>query len=271
MRRCQPWLGTYVEIRAEGLPPTELQKAIDDAFTAIQYIHRLMSFHDQMSDVSALNQEAHHTPLKVHSWTYQVLAQGMTLHQATNGLFDYTIAPRLMKWNYLPAVDDWKTRTGTMADIELLEDSYVRFHCPLAIDLGGIAKGFAVDQAISTLQRAGVRQAVVNAGGDLRVWGDRLETITVRHPHDPTQLLTIGQINDGAVATSALYFSANDTNETGSPLVDPRTGNAIQTKSSYTVIAESCMIADGLTKALAIEGDIHAPYLTSFQAEGIIV
>lgn len=271
MKRCQPLLGTYVEIRAEGLAPSLLNAAINDAFAAVQKVHRLMSFHDETSELSVLNREAHLKPIPVHPWTYQVLEWGLELHKATDGLFDCAIAPCLIQQGCLPDWSEWRNRKGSMQDIQLQSENKVYFKNPIALDLGGIAKGFAVDQAIETLRAAGIDQAVVNAGGDLRILGEQPEAVYIRDPKHPTQQIPLGYMANGAVATSASYFISQDEFETESMLVDPRSWASVSGKSSYTVIAETCLVADALTKALAIEGNVHAHYFNRFNAQGIIV
>lgn len=272
MKRCQPWLGTYVEICAEGLDDALLNAAIDDAFAAVEQVHRHMSFHDAESDLSRLNMGAHLDVVKVHPWTYQVLELGLRLHHATGRLFDCAVAPSLIKWGHLPCVADLDERTGSMRDIRLLPEEYVRFDQPLALDLGGIAKGFAVDRAIDALKDAGVACAVVNAGGDLRVFGEQAETVHVRDPRNPGTLITLGQITDGAVATSASYFvGASENSTVQSVLVDPRSSTPILEKASYTVIAKICAVADALTKVLAIDGNTQASYFNAFNAQGAVL
>lgn len=275
MKRCQPWLGTYVEIRADGLGEDALHAAIDDAFAAIATVHRLMSFHDPDSDLSRLNREAHEAPVAVHPWTAEVIAWALRFHVATEGLFDCAIAPTLVRWQRLPGNTGMAARdepAGSLRDVHLRDDGRVFFAAPLALDLGGIAKGYAVDRAIDVLRAAGVTHAVVNTGGDLRILGELPETVQVRHPADPARLVTLGALADGALATSASYFVREDAQDTTAcALVDPRTRTAAGGGRSHTVIADTCVVADALTKPLAICGDPQAPWLDAFHAKGIVL
>ncbi len=117
---------------------------------------------------------------------------------------------------------------------------------PLAITLDGIAKGYAVDQAVVALRAAGATEGLVNAGGDLRVFGDELQQIHVRHPGSPGKLIAIGSVKDAAVASSGRYFA-------NSCLVDPRTMRPHTTALSATVIAPDCITADALTKPCLLD------------------
>jgi thiamine biosynthesis lipoprotein len=107
--------------------------------------------------------------------------------------------------------------------------------CDFALD--GIAKGFAVDRAIEVLEAAGICSAVVNAGGDLRLFGMQAEDVYVRAPGAEHCLAKIGRTRDAAVATSASAL-----------LVDPRRARPPRAPAGVTVIAADCMTADALTK-----------------------
>jgi FAD:protein FMN transferase len=125
-----------------------MEVAIEAAFVAIETVHRLMSFHDESSDVSRLNRDAYEVPTSVHPWTYQVLETALDLHSRSNGLFNIRIAPALQKLGLLPYhggdILDVSRVVESDGAIELLDGHRVRFHdCGTRIDLGGIAKGFS--------------------------------------------------------------------------------------------------------------------------------
>jgi len=170
VRRARPLLGTFVEIAASGAPRNDLHEAIGRAFETVAVVHRLMSFHERDSDVSRLNREAAIRPVPVHSWTYEVLRLSSELYAASDGLFDIAIADELQRLDLLPRFDYdallpiASPRTPN-EPVELLTDHRVRFtHPAIKIDLGGIAKGFAVDRAVATLRACGVPQELVTAG-----------------------------------------------------------------------------------------------------------
>lgn len=278
MKRAKPLLGTIVEIHAEGADRMVLENGIANAFEAIEMVHELMSFHAPDSDLSRLNRQASQQPVKVHRWTYSVLRSALKLHALTDGAFDCAVAPQLIRWGLLPEQQtNGPTLPGhdaslTSASIELLSNYHVRFHRPVIVDLGGIAKGFAVDKAITALKRAGVPDAMVNAGGDLRLFGPTARLIHVRDPEDPSMLRPAGWLRDGAIATSAAYFSRREVdNQSVSALVEPRSRNPIVSSRSFSVIAATCVVADGLTKALAVHANPRAPYLRKMKAKGLVL
>jgi thiamine biosynthesis lipoprotein len=265
LRRARPLLGTFVEIAA----PEHRNAAIDAAFDVIAQVHGLMSFHEETSDVARLNREACARPVGVHAWTFEVIAAAVELHRRSAGAFDIAVAPALQDLGLLPrAPTDQKALHGSSATtgaIELLPDHRVRFHHPaLRIDLGGIAKGFAVDRALGALREAGVLRGLVNAGGDLAAFGPEAETVHIRDPRDPGRLLLGLVISNQALASSA-------PRTVGAAVIDPRSGTPVEAIIAATVRAPSCMIADALTKVVTVEGSAAAPVLEHYGAGALMM
>lgn len=271
VRRARPLLGTLVDISASG-PSAE--HAIAQAFGAVEQIHALMSYHAPASDVSRLNREAAARDVAVHPWTWQVLQAARAFSDASAGLFDITVAPTLTRLGYLPRHADFPRASGhaDWRDIELLPHHRVRFTRPLHLDLGGIAKGFAVDQAIACLKRYGADQGRVNAGGDLRRFGNGVEALHVRHPFSPTVLLPLAELPEGAAATSAGYFAPRQQQGRAvSPHIHPHTRRALSAGASATVLAADCMTADALTKVVLADCPAALPVLERFGARAILL
>lgn len=266
MIRSRPLLGTFVEIHAVGDDATT-SNSIDAAFQAIETVQNIMSFHDQNSQLTTLNCRAHQQPITVHPWLYATLVRAARIHRLSERLFDCAIADVLVKQQQLPAPDLTLNIKATQADVQLLPNSQIAYREPLWLDLGGIAKGFAVDMAIHTLRQHKVQQATVNAGGDLRVYGRSAIPISIRRPSNPQQLLELGSLQNGACATSAIYHSMQNYNgQTVSALIDPTTRRSLMTAHSFTVFAPTATIADALTKVVAISGNAVHPCLTRFGA-----
>lgn len=265
---ARPLLGTIVAIRAEG--GDALPTALDAAFAEIEAVHRAMSFHDAASEVSCLNREASRAPQRVGAHLWRVLRAALALAHASGGRFDPAIAGRLVDSGHLPAPQGAPVPHGQACwrDIELLSQHRVRFLRPLWIDLGGIAKGYAVDRAVAVLRMHGVRAGVVNAGGDLRVFGDTNETIRVRDLREPTRTHVLLQLRDGAVATSAGYFS---TNVRGSALLDPGSGAHLGGDVSVSVCAPRALWADALTKVVLMDPDAAMPLLRRLRAQAALL
>lgn len=276
MRACRPLLGTYVDIRIDGDDhPGAMNEAMNAAFTAVERVQSLMSVFDTDSDIARLNRLGPGQSLLVHPWTDDVLNLAREIMQDSGGLFDCGVATHLAAWGLLPEhlrSEDAKAGTSSMAKLQRVAPQRWQASAAVRIDLGGIAKGFAVDQAVLALQAAGVRSGLVNAGGDLRVFGEAEEPICLRDPMAPEHLHLAGHLRDGACATSATYFSRREhEGKEVSALVNPLSGAAMRTRASFTVVAPSCAVADALTKVLALSGDAAHPCFMRHDAHPIIL
>lgn len=274
LRRCRPLLGTFVEIGVRGDSHGRNAAALEAGFAAIERVHHLMSFHNPHSDVSCLNRDASHHAVEVSPWTFSVLEVAERLHQTTDGVFDLTVAPLLQRRGFLPRTtqtgddDAW---IGGQGAIELLPSHRVRFHRALRIDLGGIAKGFAVDRAVGAMRDAGAISGIVNAGGDLRAFGAEPARIHVRDPRDPGRLWPLPAVRDGALATSARGVSSHGVRRRWvAPWIDPKRGRASQRYASVSVRAATCTAADALTKVVHLLGRASTPILVDHAASAIV-
>jgi thiamine biosynthesis lipoprotein len=273
LRRAQPLLGTIVEIRVRGNDSQLLARAVDRAFAAVKRVDGLMSFHSRSSDVTRLNRSAWKRALRVHPWTYEVLREAQRVSRASRGLFDITVASTLVRDGQLPRQRGVPTALARASyrDVLLRSGARVRFRVPLLIDLSGIAKGYAVDRAVRVLQSAGAHEGVVNAGGDLRVFGREPQTVHVRHPDRPDLLLPLAQLRSGALATSAGYVARGrtGTRETGA-LVRPGRAGSFSPRGSASVAAAKCVHADAWTK-VALLGGTSAAGLRRSGARGRLI
>jgi thiamine biosynthesis lipoprotein len=271
IRRCRPLLGTFVEITASGLEQDGLQVAVNSAFGAIERIQTLLSAHDPDSELSRLNREALLRPVRVCSITLAVLRRALQLAFESAGAFDPTVAPMLARWGLLPAELRRKS-PGNWRDVLILRNRNVRFLRPLALDLGGIAKGFAVDTAIKDLKRSGVKSAVVNAGGDLRSFGEHSATIFLRHPARPQLLADTLELRDCALATSSPCFTQKQwKGKIVSHLVNPIVLRAVIGATSVSVCAKECWLADALTKVVLAAPHRAQKLLAKYGAEAFVL
>jgi thiamine biosynthesis lipoprotein len=226
VRRARPLLGTYVEVAASGANQVRLHAAIDRAFAAIETVHNLMSFQDPGSELNRLNREGGGREgagitAGLHPWTALVLAAAAEFRERSQGAFDAAIGER-----------------GR-------------------VDLSGIAKGFAVDRAVEALRAAGVGQGIVNAGGDLAVFGDDARQVAVRDPTDRSRFAATLTLRNEALASSGRA-------------IDPRTGRLVAAIAGASVGAPSCMIADALTKVVGVMGEAALPVLQHYGASAML-
>lgn len=252
LRRARPLLGTLVEIEVTGTDEPALRLAVAAAFYEIARVHGLMTFHDIGSDVGRLNRTAAQAPVQVAPDTFAVLEMAAAIHAASGGAFDIAVAPQLVARGRLPNLhgSPLPAAAGSTRDIVLSSACMVRFARPLAIDLGGIAKGYAVDRAIERLAgMPAVARALVNAGGDLRVAGGGEVPIHVRHPLRAGQLLPPILLADSALASSAVDGPGPDEAALG-PHVLRLHPDAAPRFAAASVCAPTCMVADALTKVV---------------------
>lgn len=225
INRARPLLGTIVSIRACGP-----EAAAHAAFAAIESVHRLMSPHSEIGDLARINRQGHRRSVRVHPWSFEVLRCAYAISEASAGAFDITL----------------RRLGASHKDVVLLPSKRVRLRRRARLDLGGIAKGFAVDRAVDALRRFGAHCGSVNAGGDLRVFGDLPQTVRVRLPGAPSLAARLFEAREQSLATSGSYF--------GSVQEDARTGRELCSDYSVTVCAPTCMLADALTKVVAALG-----------------
>lgn len=230
VRRAQVWLGTLVEV---ALPADQASdRRFDAAFAAVAAVHRRLHPQLRGSDLRRIARQAHRQVLRVDRGTHQLLALAQRLWRDSGGLFDPS----------LPA------RGGARLDaLRLLPAQRVRARAPLQLDLGGIAKGHAVDRAVAALRAQGCRSGVVNAGGDLRHFGPGWQPVRVRLPHAPAMAPVLFELRDAAAATSADTYR-----RPGQGLLDRRMRRQRSFGGSVTVVAPTCALADALTKIVAL-------------------
>ena len=279
----RPYLGTFVEVRVSGLLGLQAVRTIDRAFAQVATVQHLMSAHDDTSDLGGLFRYGASVPVSVHPWTYEVLKASAFLNGLSAGVFDVSVGDSLHFAGDLP---HWTSdRLAACAcrrrrqpfrnnplEFDFLDGYRIRLNRSARIDLGGIAKGFAVDRALDVLRQSGASSGCVNAGGDFAVFGRDPEPLVLRHPQNPQQLVHIGQIESGAVATSAAYFSKRPGRHKAlSTFIDGRTNKRSIFRGSVSVLAPSCMWADALTKIIAIDRCRGVMLLDRFDARALIL
>ncbi len=198
LKRMRPLLGTFVEVVVHAPNLDEINLS-ENAFQVIEDIHHLMSFQSIDSDISKLNC-ANQQWINVHPHTIRCLKLAKAMAKASNNLFNPTIAGELVQRNILPNHHFANyLPTGNPTDIDI-SSHQVRLKAAFLISVDGIAKGYAVDCAIKVLKQLGCTYGWINAGGDIRVFGDYALPIDIHN--DKNELIPIGAIQNSAIATS---------------------------------------------------------------------
>jgi FAD:protein FMN transferase len=241
LRRARPLLGTLVsmQLHFEDIEEDEAARAADQAFAVIATIHHAMSAHEPASDLGRLAQVRPGEPLAVDAHTIAVLRLAQHWARASNGAFDAQAAGEALARSQLrPALAPCTARGASLAGLRFLDACTVLPEGPMAIDLGGIAKGYAVDQAVVILRAAGVSSGLVNAGGDLRAFGPRAWPIELQHPVITARTRPLVHLRDAAIASSVASVDSGFV----------RTRRRVAHWTGSTVLARDCATADALTK-----------------------
>jgi thiamine biosynthesis lipoprotein len=260
----------YVELWAEEGEQARGEQAIDAVMDEMRHIDESMSVYKPTSEVSKVNQQAGTQPVKIGPELFKLLTTALEYSRITEGAFDITYASVGYLYDFRerkrPTEEQIKSALPAVNYRHVLLDpatSTVRFSQPgVRIDLGGIAKGYAVDCGIDILKARGYTHALVNAGGDSRVIGDRFGkpwVIGIRHPDHPDQVITRVPLTDSAFSTSGDYERYFD--EGGvryHHIIDPRTGHSASKVRSATVIAPTATRTDGLSKTAFVLGPDEA-------------
>ncbi len=227
-----------------------------------------MSLHRSDSELSRVNAHAAARPIAVSPELFNVLHHAQRIAHETDGAFSITLAPVVHLWGFtwhnhrLPSPPDLaEVRNRTrFRDLELDPDlRTVRFRHPgMALDLGGIGKGVAVDMAIARLRQLGVSNAMVRAGGDLRVIGSPpgqpFWTVQLEDPAKQGRRVTL-PLRDAALSTAGNYENFFEVEgRRYSHILDPRTGWPVQGVTACTVIAPTCTESDAWSTACFVLG-----------------
>ena len=256
--RCSVEL--WSEDRAKG------EAAIASVFADMHRIDRLMSTWKEDTEISLVNREAGKHPVKIDPELFRLLQVSVEYSELTHGAFDITYASVGYLYDFKKGVHpDQKAIDAALPGINFRHmkldprNSTVFFTRPgMRIDLGGIAKGHSVDRGIEILQKQGITRAMVNAGGDTRIIGDRFGKpwwVGVRDPdHEGKTFLKL-PLTDTSFSTSGDYERYFD--EDGKRfhhIIDPKTGDSARKCRSVTVISASATRTDALTKSVFIMG-----------------
>ncbi len=262
-------MDTMAELRFQARGVREAEEIKDEVFTEIERLEELFSRSIPESDVVAVNENAGRKPVQVSPEVFYVTERALEYAELSEGAFDPTVAPLTDLWGFFSDQDyrvpqpEEIEETLQLVDYSLVElDPEERtIYLPVSgtgLELGGIAKGFIVDQALEILSEEGVENAYVNAG-DIGLLGTRPDgepwRIGVRNPRDERDMIAVLALTDKAVDTSGDYERAFE--EDGVKyhhILDATTGMPAKELASVTVVADTTMEADVLSTLAFILG-----------------
>jgi thiamine biosynthesis lipoprotein len=265
-------MGTFARIVAVAGHRDIAQKGIDGAFARLRQIEALASTHLEDSEITKVNALAHLEPVKVSDPVFEILQTAVDYGRLTNGAFDITVGPLVELWqaaadaNRAPEPDQLEKAFAKVGFDKIYlnpDDKTVRLGVEgMKLDLGGVAKGYAIDQAIAALREAGAVGGMVDVGGDIRcfgtpVGGKKHWLIGLQDPDlsKTEQNLLVLKLGDAAVATSGDYRRfVLIGSERHSHIIDTHTGQSAAKLSSTSVIAKEAVDADALATAVSVLG-----------------
>jgi thiamine biosynthesis lipoprotein len=229
VKRLRISLGTLVAVEATSTSAAAAEAAVEAAFAALRQIGQRLHPHSADSDLARINNAPLQTRITVHSSTCDLLNLARRLNTLTGGVFDPCLP----------------SRAGRLQDIEV-STGQLFCRAPVALDFGGFAKGYAVDCAIEALRRHGCTAGLVNAGGDLRVFGAHTEPVFLRGPAGELKPI---ELADAALAVSDVDSQRRPAEHQGYYI----RGRAAPPPHRYAaVVAKEAVVADALTKCVLL-------------------
>ena len=269
-------------IEAYGPDAALLPRIVEDAFDEVDRIDRLMSHYKADSPLSRVNREAAGRPVAVESELYDFIAEAMRYNRESDGAFDVTVGPLMKAWGFfrgdgrMPSEEELtiaRRRVGASHVVMDPAAQTIAFDTPgVELDLGGIAKGYAVDRAAALLKQRRIAAALISAGGSTLYAigappGRDGWDVTIQDPVDSRKVARTLTLRDRALSiagSSEKSFEAGGV--TYSHIMDPRTGRPVQGLLSVAVLAPTATAGDALDNAFFVMGPERSrAYLTTLR------
>jgi len=269
-------MDTWVTITVYNREKTRAERAIEAAFARMTKIEEIASIYDENAEAYMLNEQGRLDDPSPE--LIEIIDAAKHYYEISKGAFDITVEPLLELWGYEEGAEKqfWElepaeqqerisqTLTVVGSDrVTLAPDPppSIVLAPRTKVTLGGLAKGYAVDQGLEALRNAGVVHALIDAGGDIGVLGGKPNNeawvIELRNPENSKDYLTRFLLRDGGLATSGNYERYFDEQASVGHIMDPKTGYSSHASSSASVIAPTCMQADALATAVFVLGPIE--------------
>ena len=263
----QVLMGTVAEITFVGEHEESTRKVALQAFQEIRRIEQFMSPWIESSDVTRINRSAGNQWVKISHETLEVIRKAQEISELSAGRFDITVGPLTQLWRSArerglpPSAEDLKQKLDLVNFKNMMIDQEGRVFLKkrgMVIDLGGIAKGYAVDKAFELLKALGYKNLIVNAGGDLRTGGSKLDqpwAIGIQNPRSSQKIMATISVSDSAIATSGDYekFFIHQ-GKRYHHILNPRDGLPAEECQSVTILSQEGMMADALATAVFVLG-----------------
>ena len=269
VRREETIMGTRIYVEAWHANPIQGEQALDAVMADMRRIDALMSHYKPDSQISLINTRAALEPVAVDPELFDLIRTSIHFSEVTEGAFDITYASVGYLYDYPrhvhPTEAQIKAALPGINYKNLILDAEhhtVKFaRDGMRIDLGGIAKGYACDRGVEILKSLGVAHAIVTAGGDSRLLGDRNGkpwNIGIRHPDDKNKVVLTMPLMNVGVSTSGdyeRYFEEDGVRY--HHIIDPKTGESPHEVRSVTIIGPTATDTEGWSKGVFIKGPVE--------------
>ena len=261
IKRTKILLGTVVEIQVRDADEQNAEDAITKAFTEVKRIDDLFTTYNEASPVWKINNSVD-TIINIDSEIYNLIILCDSITKLSNGSFDVSLDNLTKAWGFytddpkLPdrsAIDSALSLSG-WNNIKLIDENKIIKHNKVGLNFGAIAKGYAVDRAIDVLKTLGIKEALVNAGGEISVIGNDW-IVGIQHPREINSIIKKIKLDGFTVATSGDYeqYFEVDGNRYHH-ILDPKTGYPSTGLQSVTIINKSNAFADALATGVFVMG-----------------
>ncbi|HEY7890546.1 MAG TPA: FAD:protein FMN transferase [Steroidobacteraceae bacterium] len=264
--RTEAIMDTRIYVELWDTHPKHANAAIDAVMAEMHHVDDVMSDFKPESQLSRINEHAAQHPVAVSPELYHLIKLSTHYSQITDGAFDITVESVWKLYHFRqhirPTDAQIQALMPTVGWRQLIFDDRhhsIRFARPgMAIGLGGIAKGYVVDRSIDILKAMGIEHAIVTAGGDTRILGDRRGRpwmVAIRDPWDLSKVVTLIPITNEAISTSGDYYRGFVQNGVRyDHILSPLTGHSAQLVRSASVIAPTATQTDGMSKTAFVLG-----------------
>ena len=272
-------MNTYVNVTVyDDLPGERVNHMIDSAVAEIRRIEDMATDYSDSSDVGRINLASGKHPVQVSDELIELIRMSLAYGDSSSGMLDITVGPLVKTWDFLSAQPRVPPEDSIHALLHLVDYHLVKLNgrsvfLPLkgmALDLGSLGKGYAIEKACEVLTRFGAKRFIVDIGGKLGVrWeatrglDSTVVTVSVRHPRKEGAFLGTFKYGTGAVATSGdyqRYFIVNG--KRYHHILDPQTGYPVQGLVGVTVVTQNATEADALsTLVLALGKEKWMEYI----------
>lgn len=259
-------MGTAIHVELWHTDKVIAEKNIQHVFTEMRRIDSLMSPFKKDSELSLINKQADKHPLEISLELFNLIQKSIQISKLSNGAFDITFSSVGQFYDYRkklkPTTKEITENLNKInyKNIKLNQKNKTIFFTQIGtrIDLGGIAKGHAVDNSIKILEKNGITQAMVSAGGDTRIIGDkggRPWYVGIRHPRNKNKSAVILPLDQTAISTSGDYerYFIKD-NIRHHHIIKPSTGDSARELRSVSILGSDSTTVDALSTTVFILG-----------------